>query len=202
MALKTNSCTIDMRHNEITGLPFFGIQRTCTHNRCKPLTLVLEDNPLSCDCEGFDLIRYFQKEWPSNVRQMVRINDNLKCTYAKTGEKTLIHRVDINRISCSLNTCSNCPSNCSCLLHKHTRTVYINCSRKWLDVFPKDLPITRDETSQFWFSHNRIRSIDGIMYPYTIHVLALSHNNIGELPQNFHHFSKLKVRILSGKNVL
>ena len=195
MAAKTNSCVIDFRHNEITGLPLFGIQISCTpiNNRCKPLTLLLDNNPLSCDCEGFDLVRYFHKNWPANVEQVIRINDEPMCTSAKTGERSFYSRVDINRIYCTLSRCPNCPANCSCILHKHTRTVRVNCDGRRLEEFPKHLPIGHDDISEYWLNHNRIRSMGGITHPYFVQALALSHNKIDELPQNFIKFSRLKV---------
>ena len=198
MAVKTNSCVIDFSHNEISGLPLYGIQMTCNtqnHNRCKPLSLLLEGNPLSCDCGGYDLVRYFRKEWPANVMQAVRISSEPTCPTAANGSASLFSQVDIGRIRCTLNTCANCPAGCTCQLYKHTATALVNCTQNNLETFPTNLPITRDVRSELLLTSNRIRSIDGVKYPYQVQVLALSHNRIRELPQNFAKFSNLKVRV-------
>ncbi|XP_067205444.1 protein toll-like [Linepithema humile] len=172
----------------------------------RSIRVLVDNNPLSCDCDVYDFLRYYEGKM-RNVRSHFQIElHNLICHSPKELEKV---RVDallslqyFKNLTCRvINTDSItiCPEKCDCFLKPFDKAFIFDCSHKNLIYVPnnirepniyfiQNLTKSVDTISQFYlnFSHNRLTQMPDLeeLKLIPVNKLFLSHNDISTISKN------------------
>lgn len=151
---------LDLSYNDITKVPIdlyasgVDIVVNFTHNKIKTVGNFIEakyivkwnleenqsplgqavidvnDNPISCDCANYELIKYNNLEYP-NLTQAIDIKqENLYCP---NSHSLKIEDIKPWNIYCSTDSCSDI---CSCSYQPYYKAVMVDCSYRNLTQYP------------------------------------------------------------------
>lgn len=210
------SATIYLMHNNITTVNFYGAdilarsqgkQDAYSSNAANRI-VYLDSNPIHCDCNIYDFIRYFDRTIDPMVPTLMTIKaDNLNCTSPADLKDRPVERVKREWLYCSfedLGVTSGCPDNCTCNFRPSDKSLSINCvganftqapelvlptknfynqtevllQDNYLTSGPKE-NMGYENVTKLYLSSNKIREITWI--PPKIEVLELHNNNISSL---------------------
>lgn len=92
--------------------------------------LYLTGNPIICDCELYDFVKYVQE---SKVKSL-RINDVLYCDGPNDLKNVSIDDIHLDQLICPVE--EQCPKYCDCFWRRHDKTIIVDCSYKNLTEPP------------------------------------------------------------------
>lgn len=121
---------LDLRYNKIhtVNLSKYGT-RTIPNGRL--LQVDLHFNPLNCDCDLFEFIKYLTNKGNSLTFKV----DNLKCQGSRFVNGIPVQQVKINDLLCPVK--SECPSECNeCWRRPYDGTLILNCTNRALQYVP------------------------------------------------------------------
>ncbi|XP_051173154.1 protein slit-like [Leptopilina boulardi] len=198
---------IDLSHNEIVGIVptnFSDIKIVSL----VPITVIINDNPINCDCKTIDLLRYMNFEIKHLVVSILNIvSENLKCQRPEKLKGRLFSSLRSSELSCelSLNQCYNSCCNKKCNVNvqfekricndetnvKMKQIHKFNCTNRYLKTLPKDMCIFPETYVELDLTNNELKEIpvfDNEDYYDTVTKLILSNNLIN----NFRGISSYK----------
>ena len=216
----SDDVSVDLRQNNITIVNLYGVEALAVgqttglvnprHSK-RNVRVLLEGNPLKCDCQIYEMIRYFENKLESEVYVFVTlVPGNLTCHSPDALKGSRVTRVDSHHLMCDLDPATyNCPKSCECKLRRADWGLIVNCTEKNLTEIPVELPIVKytnhtelflngndirtlpnstfkgyENVTHLYLSNNRIENIDtGLLSP-KIQQLALDHNNLTKLGDN------------------
>lgn len=151
----------------------------------KPNTVViLDENPVNCDCHIFDFVRYFRRDIDPMVPSLVTVKaDSLKCQSPNYLSGTLVKDLQLKMLTCGLQQLENrkCPLNCSCVVRPWDKALIINCNNESLTHVPElssQTSYTFNHT-EIYLANNNITSGPTVNLGYeNVTVLDLSSNSI------------------------
>lgn len=159
--------------------------------------ILLEGNPLMCDCEVYDLLRYFEDRLEPEERSMFEIiPGNLTCAAPPEWSGIAVKQLSSLRIQCQLPQLRDCPNPCTCFGRPGDSTLVVNCSGLNLSHSPASLPDPlkfnksllwprrlKLNHTELWLSGNSIEKLPLSTVPGYSRVtrLYLSHNFISTL---------------------
>lgn len=171
-------------------------------NHLRNLEVILANNPLVCDCESYDLIRYFQQKMnPAALKQVSISPNHIQCTAPNNLKNMSVAKVKPEDVYClwdklhkdSVN--DTCPKGCTCTWWSANMVLVINCTN--LRSLPEKLPqsqyIKLSDGKQvniigidLILSNNGLRSLKEVseLLPLKIMKLTMSSNalkNINDL---------------------
>ncbi|XP_033296899.1 protein toll [Bombus bifarius] len=227
---------LDLRYNQITqisaeNLQFLSndIKVNLTHNRIKYIYLstaerlakfqtnprnviiYVENNPIVCDCDLYDFLRYMDGRMHPYVQNFFHIiPGHLKCQSPDWLADIEIVNLKSKKLKCQVS--DPCPDECKCWLKRDSKAFLIDCSHQNLtrvphltnittlpsEVFQKlELNLTGNkltrmspvakigssnmQISKLLLSNNNIDDISVDELPLNIEVLELHNNNISRL---------------------
>ncbi|CRL07112.1 CLUMA_CG020109, isoform A [Clunio marinus] len=143
-SLTRNGLTIDLTHNRIEEINFAkDIDPTMS-----AVNVLLDDNPLVCDCRILHFIRHLKKiggrkiESGSNIEVSV---GNLKCANPNKMTDRFVRDINPLELICPLDNIQTakkrCPNGCSCEARPEDRHLLIHCTTT-VDIH--QLPIATD----------------------------------------------------------
>jgi protein toll len=173
---------------------------------CGNAKIFLKHNPIQCDCNIYNLVKYFSYELES-----FPFEEKLKCRGPPKLKNKLIKDLSPSLLTCSLEEIAarytGCPQKCLCSWRPLDTSVVVDCSNKNFSVFPEILLtgldgvrfnqteihlennslITGpdwslkgyDNVTSLFLSHNKITSLSWL--PPKLEVLRLDHNRISKL---------------------
>lgn len=208
---------LDLSHNNITYLSYSALQflaRDITvnlsHNSIKEIDLrqldliaemgddgvskthvLLNDNPLRCNCLIMHFIQFYRKELAPAIRSRIRITaDNLRCA---APEKMLNRRVEdivAKDLLCPLDSpnssTKHCPDGCDCQVRPVDKALIINCSNTQI----KEVPVLPDPL-HFGFKYTEL-------YIENNNISALPHSNT----EGYRHVTEIHARNNSISQIL
>lgn len=94
--------------------------------------IYLSENPIVCDCNLFDMVKYLQLTADPKVPKMVTIKDTIKCRDAT------FYNISVNELKLEKLTCEEevCPEDCVCKWRRYDRTYMVDCSHRNLTSVP------------------------------------------------------------------
>jgi protein toll len=197
----SSDITVNLTHNNISIIDLQELEflaRLQNHNQSQPNRKILVDqNPLMCDCEVYHLLRYLELKLQPEARSMFElIPGNLSCAGPPELRGTLVNRISYLRLQCSLPLLKDCPHRCACYERPADSALIVDCSGLNLSQSPADLPdpvklnpsVLSPQTiklnqTELWLKHNNIVTLPPTTAPGYDRVtrLYLSHNNISTL---------------------
>ena len=159
--------------------------------------ILLEQNPLICDCKVYDLLRYLEDRLEPEARSMFEIiPGNLTCADPPEVSGTAVRQISSLKLQCLLPQLTDCPHRCTCLERPADSAFIVDCSGLNLSQSPATLPdpLKLDRSvlwlrklklnhTELWLKRNSIVTLPAITAPGYNRVtrLYLSHNNISTL---------------------
>lgn len=176
----SEGATINLTHNAIRDLDFRDYRLILGQNVTKTAKVLLNDNPLTCDCRMFHFIEYIHL----NGRQPIQIEaDQLKCASPVRMSGKSVTELQLIDIVCPLDppnsSIKHCPPQCECFVRPFDRVMAVNCSNSNLKFVPSIPDIS-----------NR-----GLAFTE----LYIENNNITELP-DLSHGAYSFVSVIRAKN--
>ncbi|XP_012260509.2 protein toll isoform X2 [Athalia rosae] len=193
---------IDITNNNISHVQLGGAELVAQVNQfdSKSRKILVEENPIICDCNMFDFLRYLGGDMHPSVQKMFHIvPGNLKCAGPEWMRDTLVSDLKYDTMLCSIQ---DCPQNCTCWFRPNEKTIVANCSNRNLIMAPerifasKEHKVELDLTgnllttmptvnqsgygnlTKLFLSHNNISSVSLDAVPLTLEILELHQNNL------------------------
>ncbi|KAI4472795.1 hypothetical protein M0804_015606 [Polistes exclamans] len=101
-------------------------------------------NPLLCDCNLYDLLRYLYDDMDMNVYNYIIIKvENLKCLYPNGMEGPELNQLHYTTYKCPeheyFGIVENCQFGCTCSIRPYDKTRILDCSNRNMSVFLIDM---------------------------------------------------------------
>lgn len=212
-SLQHEDLTIDFTHNRIEEFDY----RSVADSSLPKISLLLNDNPIMCDCKTLGLIRHLtsfnKKDDTNNIAVFV---DNLRCAGPENMLNKLISNLNPMELVCPLDhegsTKKLCPEGCSCLVRPEDKHLLITCDDSLdIDLLPvasayslnqtelkiessslMALPFTSSERfkdiTKLLVSGNKITDITLDNLPPNVHVIELHNNSLQTLNETVIRF--------------
>ncbi|KAI4498465.1 hypothetical protein M0802_006400 [Mischocyttarus mexicanus] len=207
----SNKTLVDLRFNNISNIFLNGTEVPAINQTEKRyVRILIDDNPILCDCHLYDLIRYFNKKLPKVVYNYIElVSQNLTCIYTNGIKGPIIEQLTTSSYICPvddyLEINTNCPIECKCRLRLKDKTRILDCSNNNLfdfiteeeEVFSaNDYPVILNLTGNFL---EKIPSVEPFKST-KLSGLLLSNNRISEVTINELPL-RLKVLELHNNNI-
>lgn len=192
----SNNIRVNLTHNKISNIQMSGAELVARYQEFpRDVIILIEHNPLNCDCNLYDFLRYLDGKMHPNVQNYLHIiPGNLTCATPDWLNNVEIANLRSKTLKCIeeeyLHVKSKCPMNCMCWVRPEDTTRIIDCSYKNLN----ELLITKSEKSygppvegfhiELNLTGNKLKEIPSIELLGSQYVtsLLLSHNNISHIP--------------------
>ncbi|KFB52194.1 AGAP001004-PA-like protein [Anopheles sinensis] len=196
--------TVDLRHNSIFEIDLADMERLARLETSDPsrgdeagrstkARILLNDNPLNCNCIVYTFARYMQRRLNSSslYERVELVADTLACEGPEHLHGMLIRDVPTRELLCELDSPTtairHCPDGCSCLIRPADSGVIVNCNSQGLNQVPS-LPRPTSFGYRFIELHVENNNISSL--PSTgaaaggwndVHELYASNNSIDKL---------------------
>uniref|UniRef100_A0A182M8X8 TIR domain-containing protein n=1 Tax=Anopheles culicifacies TaxID=139723 RepID=A0A182M8X8_9DIPT len=142
------SITVDLRHNSIIEINLADMERMVLLERRSleeqtgRARILLNDNPLNCNCIVYAFAQYIQNKLATAVYDRLDlVADTLTCHGPEHLQGTLIKNVPTRELLCDLDTPTtqirHCPSACRCFIRPEDMGVIVDCSGQALTAMPE-----------------------------------------------------------------
>lgn len=161
------------------------------------MIVYLDNNPINCDCNMYDLSLYYNKKMNPKVYKFIELElSTLFCASPPRLLSKPVINVSSDMLTCLVTEETFCPDNCSCSKRPFDKTFIVDCSNKSLDEVPKLSGVIPKECNQteVHLEYNNLNSIpENETNLSNVTKMYLFHNSISKL-----HWlpSKIEVRIL------
>ncbi|CAK9795656.1 Protein toll [Anthophora quadrimaculata] len=210
----SNNIEVDLRHNQITHIYLNTAEEVAKFQQTpRDVIILVENNPVVCDCDIYDFLRYLEGRMHPYVQNYFHIiPGDLTCQYPNI--LTDIPVVNLKSKSLKCQEFDICPKDCTCWIKRNDKAFLVDCSHRNLTSVPgniKTLPQHRLELnftgnkltrmsplaeiglnnvpiSELLLSNNNIYDISVDELPLNIEVLELHNNNISKLNPDTLHF--------------
>jgi len=201
MHFLSRDITVDLTYNNISIIDLQNLEalaRGQTYNQPLPnRRILLDKNPLVCDCEVYDLLRYLDDRIEPEAHSLFEIiPGNLSCAGPPEMRGIAVKQLSSLKIQCLLSRLGDCPRPCACYERPADSALIVDCSGLNLSQSPAKLPdpvkfdasvlspqrIKLNQT-ELRLRGNRIVTLPPTTAPGYDRVtrLYLSHNNISTL---------------------
>lgn len=181
---------VDFTYNEITKIRLQDAELLSGSQTSRRNVIIdIENNPILCDCELYDLLRYREGRMHPSVQNLFYLKmDNLKCSGPTIMEDITVIQLKSKTLQCEvINTItrnSSCPIHCNCMIRPEDRGYLIDCSHKSFT----QAPISIESPAGFHVELNLTGNLIATMPPMTrpgydqITSLLLADNKINQIP--------------------
>ncbi|KAG5334657.1 TOLL protein, partial [Acromyrmex heyeri] len=177
---------VDLTHNKIEHIFLRSAEQIVSYQEdAHDAKILVNDNPLHCDCGLYDFLRYIEGKMHPNVPNYFQIiPGNLSCQSPKDLENEPVINLKSESLTCIVENSNVCPEKCTCLVRPEGSAFIFDCSNKNLSSMPSDIK-RPDSSFQFElnFSGNQLTHMPNLkaMGLEPVKKLILSHNNIDEI---------------------
>lgn len=179
----SEGATINLTHNAIRDLDFRDYRLILGQNVTKTATVLINDNPLTCDCRMFHFIEYIHLKG----RQPILIEaDQLKCASPDRMIGKSVTELQLIDIVCPLDppnsSIKHCPPQCECFVRPFDRVMAVNCSNSNLKFVPSipDISNRGLAFTELYIENNNITELPDLSrgaYSY-VNVIRAKNNSI------------------------
>ncbi|XP_043494617.1 protein toll-like [Polistes fuscatus] len=192
LILSSENIRIDLRNNKIRNIVLKDIENLAVGQiEKRDVDILVQYNPLLCDCNLYDLLRYLNDDMSSTVYNYIDIMvDNLTCKHSNGIDGPIIKQLNYTTYKCLeheyFKIDENCQFGCTCSIRPYDRTRVLDCSNRNMSVFLIDkmnvnfvgnYPLILNLTGNFL---TEIPSIEALE-PINVTGLLLSNNNISQI---------------------
>jgi protein toll len=141
----SSDITVDLTYNNISVIDLQKLELLAlgqNHNQPLPnRRILLEQNPLMCNCEVYDLLRYLEDRLEPEARSFFEIiPGSLSCAGPPEIRGTAVKQLSSLTIQCSLPRLVDCPHPCGCYERPADSALIVECSGLNLSQSPANLP--------------------------------------------------------------
>ncbi|PNF28084.1 hypothetical protein B7P43_G12250 [Cryptotermes secundus] len=190
--------TVDLTYNTISIIDLQNLEIVARgqipHQTPPNRRILLEGNPLMCDCKVYDLLRYLEDRLEPEARSMFEIiPGNLSCAAPPGWRGITVKQLSSFKIQCPLPKLVDCPHPCTCFERPADSALIVDCSGLNLSQSPASLP-------------DPLKLDSRVLWPRRIKLnhteLWLNSNSIVTLPWNTAPgYSRVTQLYLSGNNI-
>jgi protein toll len=196
----SSDVTVNLTYNSISVIDLQYLEPFAKAQNSQSLPnrrILLDQNPLMCDCEVYYLLRYLEDRLEPEARSMFEIiPDNLSCAGPPDFRGIVVKQLSSLKLYCSLPQLWDCPQPCACYERPSDSALIVDCSSLNLLQPPANLPdpvkidekVLSPQTIKLNQTELRLRRNSIAMLPPTtapgydrVTMLYLSHNNISTL---------------------
>lgn len=145
-------------------------------------------NPISCDCNLYDFLRYIENRMHSNVQNYFHIiYENLTCESPEDMKNVSVTTLKSKSLMCTVNDTNlntSCPEVCDCFVKPEGNVFILDCSHKNLTSVPNDIKDPGDGWQlELNFANNQFTRMPDLknLKRESVKKLLLSYNNISEI---------------------
>ncbi|XP_063243029.1 protein toll [Bacillus rossius redtenbacheri] len=189
---------VDLRHNHIHTINLYGAEAIAKNSIGSDggaktnTTFYLDGNPLSCDCNAYDFLRYLKyKIAPEVHSRFDLVPGKLTCAAPLLYQGMQVSDLLVERFTCgsedtNMQAFVRCPSNCTCYINQYSEALIVDCSDAGLLHAPEEMPhmsISRLSHTQLLLRRNHITSLPNATQPGYENVTSIdiSHNRLNVL---------------------
>lgn len=179
---------MDLTHNNIQHIYLNTAEKVASFQTLpRDVIILVEGNPIACDCDMYDFLRYLEGRMHPNVQNYFHIiPGNLTCQSPGWVQNIIV--ADIKSKSLKCEVLDPCPKQCTCWGKPHDRIFSIDCSYKNLSSIPNNimsLPYYQLELNLTGNKLKRILSLaDSGLINVPVTKLLLSDTNISNISLN------------------
>lgn len=192
----SNSIEVDLRHNMISRIDLVKAEQMAAQlgnsqsDGKDTVKVLLDDNPLQCDCSIYHFVRYLEGTLNPNVHKMIQLEaKNLSCAQPQQFEGVQISKVDPKLLVCPLDhpksATKHCPKECKCEVRIFDTALIVNCSYAGLVHVPPlvNLNASKLNFTELYIQGNHLSSLPNMsLVGYTyVRKINAEFNNISEL---------------------
>ncbi|XP_015115690.1 protein toll [Diachasma alloeum] len=155
----------------------------------KNVIVSVENNPINCDCDLYDLLRYREGDMHPNVENNVHLKmKNLKCQKPSWLMNIPVEDLRSKSLKCLVENATiynaTCPPRCDCWLQPNERAYLIDCSYRNIMKTPEFVKAPRGLAIELNFTGNALKKMPSMKKPgyNAVRVLSLSKNQITQVP--------------------
>ncbi|XP_046405206.1 protein toll-like [Ischnura elegans] len=168
----SNNIHVDLSNNNISLIDFKAAETLARAQEQpklskKNVVVILDNNPLNCDCKVYDLLRYVEGRMAPQVNLLFNVKtDNLYCASPQNIMGKPVRSLSSSNLTCDSDlpqlteldeemlvsiwndteqalkvTGSKCPRRCYCLDRPEDHSLVVNCSGSNLTSLPVALPV-------------------------------------------------------------
>ncbi|XP_043494616.1 protein toll-like [Polistes fuscatus] len=190
--LTSKKIQVDLRYNKIRNILLKNIENLAIgQTEKRDVEILVQYNPLLCDCNLYDLLRYLNDDMSITVYNYIDIMvDNLTCKHSNGIDGPIIKQLNYTTYKCLehdyFEIVEYCQFGCTCSIRPYDRTRVLDCSNRNMSVFLIDqlnlnfvgnYPLILNLTGNFL---TEIPSIEALE-PLNVTGLLLSNNNISQI---------------------
>lgn len=179
---------VDLTHNNISHIfmdrvESWAVERTYSRN----VIISVENNPIECDCDLYDLLRYFENRLHPNVKNAFRLEiGQTRCETPKELRNVPVVDLKSKILKCDADTAifkGNCPESCKCYIRPENKACLIDCANQGLVEAPRKIECPQNRTIELNLSGNSLTSVPNLNQPGydRVTVLSLEHNSISKI---------------------
>lgn len=183
---------VDLTHNKIQHIfilnvePFGNYQEDPRSNTKLKRKILVDYNPLHCDCWLYNFLRYLEVKMSSQYQKSFHIiPGNLTCESPPEMKNMRVKDFRSKTLTCRVTNPDVCSEKCVCLLRPDDKAFIFNCSQKNLSGVPSDVKKPNDFFQfELNFSGNRLTRMPDLKamgFVSGLKKLNLSHNYIDEM---------------------
>ncbi|XP_012234067.1 protein toll-like [Linepithema humile] len=183
---------VDLTYNKIRSISLNNAKDIFKNDWSNHAVILIEHNPLHCDCELYDYLRYLEGGMNPIMEKYINIDPkNLTCFVPLKLRHMRIIDLQSKLFTCTMNADiyidSICPDKCSCFRNLEDEAFIIDCFGRNFTVVPsvKNIP------HKFWqiklnLSNNQLTEMPNLkeLGYGPVRTLILSNNNISEISLN------------------
>ncbi|XP_011506298.1 PREDICTED: protein toll-like [Ceratosolen solmsi marchali] len=164
----SSSVSVDLRHNNISRVVLARLELMAA-NQSAPRDVIVDiaDNPIRCDCEVYELLRYLNGDMHPYVQNYVHLRPgNLSCESPDYIRGAQVFELKAKSLKCLVESeqprpgdpCSPSGGACTCWLRPEDRALLLDCAARnltrppeWIDaraVAKVELDLTMNELKE------------------------------------------------------
>ncbi|KAI4479851.1 hypothetical protein M0804_010590 [Polistes exclamans] len=136
LLIPSDMLKIDLRFNKITNILFIIGKKVRNYfTKKRNIEVIIDRNPISCDCQLYDILRYRENKIPHiNYNDFNFTLENLSCIHTNGMTGPLIRNLNSTTYKCNeheyFNTVKKCQDGCTCFVRPLDKTRILDCSNK------------------------------------------------------------------------
>ncbi|KAI4487755.1 hypothetical protein M0802_011860 [Mischocyttarus mexicanus] len=189
---ESSQLLVDLRYNNLRNIFLHDLEPMVISQTTKRYVMVLIDhNPILCDCHLYDLIRYFQNEMHTSVYNYIEIvAQNLTCIHNDGTMGLTIKELNSSTYICPedqhFKIDNKCQVNCTCSVRPKDNTRILDCSNMNMSNFlidEKRVHYVENYSLILNLTGNALTRMPSMEYLQSVNVthLLLSNNRISEI---------------------
>ncbi|XP_031848594.1 toll like receptor [Nomia melanderi] len=218
---------VDLRYNNIKHIYLNSAEKLASFHISRDVIILVDNNPIACDCDLYDFVRYLEGKMHPNVQNYFHIiSGDLMCQSPEWIMNISVSNLKSKSLKC--NVVDICPTNCTCWVKPYNKAFLVDCSYRNLTNIPRniqalpnyqlelnftgnklsqllplrDIGLDNVSISELLLSNNDISNVPLDALPLDINVLELHNNNISRMNSDVLYFmsnsTKLKTITLHG----